>query len=509
MTAVIIPTAGTGSRMEEHTKNINKSLLPYKNKPILGHIIDNFPKETKFFIPVGNLAQQVKDFCNICYKDRDIEFIDIDDWTSPNSGTGYTLKQCKKYINGPFWFVSCDTYFNEPVLSNTLDKNCYFVKETSKEDSALYTMFKIKDSSIDDISFKQEQDEDWMAFTGLMYIHDWYDFFKDLENHKGVEYIPIIKKGNAVAKLNTWMDFGSKKIYETELAKSQKFDFSKNDEITYICNNRVVKWWLDPNIAKKKYAKTLFNNDVFPSNCEYLGNYIAYDFYPGKTLYDHNDSNIIDDYLLWLKNDVWKLSSVDLNVQCLNFYKKKTLDRINDFLKKYPNLKDIRYVDNLQVKNYKYYLDKIDWDYLCKTYVSGFIHGDLHFDNTVIGNNKFKIIDWRHEFSDSIEVGDVYYDLAKLLGGFIINYSSIKENKFNITIDENKVFLDIPHIKNIDVYISKLKDFILREGYDYKKVKTIVPIIYWNMSPLHTKPFDLFLWYLGIKLFEELDREYN
>jgi hypothetical protein len=27
------------------------------------------------------------------------------------------------------------------------------------------------------------------------------------------------------------------------------------------------------------------------------------------------------------------------------------------------------------------------------------------------------------------------------------------------------------------------------------------------MSPLHTAPFDLFLWYLGIKLFAELDNE--
>jgi len=33
----------------------------------------------------------------------------------------------------------------------------------------------------------------------------------------------------------------------------------------------------------------------------------------------------------------------------------------------------------------------------------------------------------------------------------------------------------------------------------------LIPIIFWNMSPLHTAPFDMFLWYLGIKLFEELE----
>ncbi len=43
------------------------------------------------------------------------------------------------------------------------------------------------------------------------------------------------------------------------------------------------------------------------------------------------------------------------------------------------------------------------------------------------------------------------------------------------------------------------------KGWDYKKVQQLIPIIFWNMSPLHTAPFDMFLWYLGIKLFEELE----
>ena len=70
---VIIPTAGTGSRMGNYTKNLNKALLPYKNKPVLSHIIDSFPKDTKFIIPVGYLSDQIKDFCKIAYADRNIE----------------------------------------------------------------------------------------------------------------------------------------------------------------------------------------------------------------------------------------------------------------------------------------------------------------------------------------------------------------------------------------------------------------------------------------------------
>ena len=64
---VIIPTAGTGSRMGRYTTHLNKSLLPYLGKPVLGHIIDSFPADTRFVIPVGYLADQVKDFCLLTY----------------------------------------------------------------------------------------------------------------------------------------------------------------------------------------------------------------------------------------------------------------------------------------------------------------------------------------------------------------------------------------------------------------------------------------------------------
>jgi thiamine kinase-like enzyme len=134
------------------------------------------------------------------------------------------------------------------------------------------------------------------------------------------------------------------------------------------------------------------------------------------------------------------------------------------------------------------------------------MHGDLQFDNVIISDdNKFKVIDWRHEFADMVEIGDIYYDLAKLMGGFIINYSDIKNNNFTVTVDNGDVSLSVPGIEHSDIYIDRLKQFIINKGWSYTKVRTLIPIIFWNMSPLHTPPFDQLLWYLGIKLFEELE----
>jgi len=504
---VIIPTAGLGSRMGNYTKNLNKALLPFLDKPVIGHIIEQFPKDTRFVIPVGYLAQQVKDFCNIAYADRHIEFVDIDDWTGPKSGTGYSVLQCKSAIDGPFWYVTCDTYFDQPIMDRVRNKDCYFVKHVPENITSLYTMFKIgRDSTIQDITFKQQQNSEWAAWTGLMYIHDWQKFFDDLTEHNGTEFIPIIRRGSDTAILDTWLDFGSAEQYTTALSKSQKFDFSKTNEVTYICNNKVVKWWLDSSVAKKKYDKTQANPNVFPSRCEYVGNYMAYDFHPGQTLYSFNHPVVFTDYLAWLKRDVWQPVDLDLRAACIEFYKTKTLARVDKFLQKYPALSEIKYIDGVEVKDYKYYLDSIDWDYLSTTYAAGFTHGDLHFDNTIIGpRGDFKVIDWRHEFADIVEYGDIYYDLAKLMGGFVINYANIKEHNFNIEIDGDSVTLSVPHVDHYDVYIKRLKEFVISEGYDYKKVQLLVPIIFWNMSPLHTAPFDLFLWYLGIKLFQEIE----
>jgi len=44
----------------------------------------------------------------------------------------------------------------------------------------------------------------------------------------------------------------------------------------------------------------------------------------------------------------------------------------------------------------------------------------------------------------------------------------------------------------------------LARGHDWDKVKTLVPIIYLNMSPLHEAPFDKFLIALAQLFFSQL-----
>lgn len=499
MYSVIIPTAGLGSRLKNLTKNFNKSLLPYKNKPIISHIIDSFEKETEFIIPIGFCGEQVENFLTLTYPNIKFHFVKIDDFTSEKSGPGYTITQCKNLIHNPFFYIPCDTYFHEKLPEPIEDT--IFYKKVSYELSDQYTMLSMYNNRIDQYTFKVPQSYPWVALTGVMYIKNFDNFFERL-NHNEIIY--TIQKNTLCKELESWVDFGNLQIYENALVESNPYNFTKTDEYTYICNDKVVKYWDNSIVAEKKFKKYSYNIHVCPKNVQFKGNWLVYDYFYGEVIYNNYSIKIFTDMLKWLEANVWILSNQDIKSDCLKFYKDKTLERVQKFLKKYPNIMKATTVNNTKVKDWELYLNSINWNKLVESSISSFIHGDLQFDNIVYDGEHFKIIDWRHEFGNQIEVGDLYYDLAKMLGGFIIDYSKIKMNEFTFSVNGTDVYLTVPTISNNEIYIEQLKEFVTNRGYSWDKVKLLVPIIFWNMAPLHEYPFDQLLWYLGILLFEEL-----
>ena len=98
---VVIPTAGIGSRLENLTKNLNKSLVGVANRPILSHLIEQFPKTCDFVIALGHKGKLVKNFIELAYPDRVFYFVNIKPFEGKGSGLGYTLISCKKYLQQP------------------------------------------------------------------------------------------------------------------------------------------------------------------------------------------------------------------------------------------------------------------------------------------------------------------------------------------------------------------------------------------------------------------------
>ena len=101
---VVIPTAGIGSRLGNFTKYLNKSLISLNHKPTISYIIEMFPKNCEFVIPLGYKASVVRDFLEITYPNKKFFFVNIKPFKGKGSGLGLTLIKCKKYLQKPFFF---------------------------------------------------------------------------------------------------------------------------------------------------------------------------------------------------------------------------------------------------------------------------------------------------------------------------------------------------------------------------------------------------------------------
>ena len=252
------------------------------------------------------------------------------------------------------------------------------------------------------------------------------------------------------------------------------------------------------------------NRNIFPIIDKVSKNFYSYRYFEGSIFYNNLEKKTFNDFLkfsldkLWIRNK--KYNSKKFQKICSLFYKKKTLIRYNKFKEKYSNFDETKDINGKKYPDIKSLLKKIKWSEI-NNGVQSFIHGDLQFDNVIYNRKKkkFKLIDWRQDFGKSIKIGDLYYDLSKIYGGMLIDYSKIKLNKFSYFENQKKINFNVPKIKKFKNYEKIFFDLILSQKLDIEKVKIITGLIFLNMSPLHHYPFDKILYNLSKKiLYEEV-----
>ena len=150
--SVLIPSAGLGTRLGVSYKNLNKALVTIDNKPVISHIIEKFPLETKTVIALGHKANLLKDYLKIAHKDRNISFVHIDKYCGVGSGLGYTILQCKKLLQCPFIFSPNDTY----VVEDIPPPNFNWLGFAEIENDEKYRSLKISDSNTVEHIYEKE-----------------------------------------------------------------------------------------------------------------------------------------------------------------------------------------------------------------------------------------------------------------------------------------------------------------------------------------------------------------
>ena len=497
---VLILAAGYGRRMGPFSRMVPKALVPYDNKPLISHIMGKFDAATtKFVIACGHMGQLTKDYVSEVHKDKNIVFVDINNYAEGDTGPATTIQMCAEHIRGGFLWLACDTLFDFDI-TDKLDHNWIGVHPVDSTIAQDYCWVERDGETITKVQDKQPSKTAVDAFIGLMYAKD-DDYLDNLFSVNAKEtpqgFAGLDLKAHTV---RGWKDFGTYEKWEELSAELVDVSFPKPDELFYCDNRQIIKFWPNPKAAEKRVARALCNPGAMPSNIRAKGPFLIHDFADGDIVYNQYTVELFHKMLDWCKDTLWTDAppSADADFDhlavCRKFYYEKTMERVDMFRAKYPNWSEPCVVNGHEVDTINHYLEQIDWAFLCTETRWKYIHGDLHFDNTIYdpATGKFTAIDWRTDFGGEL-YGDQYYDLAKMLGGLWLSYKDVKFERFGYSELNDYATLDVPSVHDAKLYESVLEDWVKAQGMDWKKVKLLVPIIYLNMSPLHEAPFDKFL----------------
>lgn len=492
---VLILAAGYGRRMGPFSRMINKGLVPYDNKPLISHIIEKFDEGTKFVIACGHMGQQVKDYVSAVHDDKHVVFVDIDNYAEGSTGPATSIQKCAEHISGGFLWVSCDTLFQFDY-KDKLDHNWIAVHPVDGSIAQDYCWVEREADTITRVVNKQPSKIAVDAFIGLMYAKD--DQYLDnlilrnaKETYQGFEGMDL--KAHTV---RDWKDFGTYEKWDEIRKDIADVSFPKPNELFYHDNNKIIKFWTDEQQAIRRLERASLA-DGMPSNIKVSGNFLVHDFSPGDIVYNQVTPELFRKMLDWCVTDLWKPVPTDGTETdtCWKFYFEKTSERVRQFRVKYSHWSEPCSINGTPVKSIDFYLNQVGFSMLASNHEWRFIHGDLHFDNTIYNpeTDQFTAIDWRTDFAGKM-YGDVYYDLAKMLGGIWLNYRDIKHERYQYDEFDNDIaYLSVPTVENAQQYEDILKEWVEQNKLDWTKVKMLVPIIYLNMSPLHEAPFDKFL----------------
>ncbi|MBR3723272.1 MAG: hypothetical protein IKN12_11020 [Selenomonadaceae bacterium] len=511
---VLIPTAGTGSRLGGMTKYINKSLISVGNRPALSWIIDAFPRDCEFVIATGYKGELVKEFCSLAYPDRKIQFVDILLYEGEGSGLGLTVLSCKDYLQEPFVFCACDTI----VTENIPNPNVNWVGYDHREALNRYRKVHInKDRYVTSIDEKDAAyGELSEPYIGLAGIRDYKLFWETMENGGDIAILQgesyglkaLIEKGLCGEKF-TWFDIGVKVELEATRKRFNKPGdpniLEKANEAIWFLNDRVIKFCDKSNFISDRVKRAKLLKDFTPHMVGNTTHMYCYNYVKGDVISKCVSLPLFKELLSFSKK-FWVEKQLDENDKdfcelCLKFYRDKTYERIELFYKNFGKSDSSTYINRIKYPKLKDLLEEVDWEYISQG-LPGRFHGDFHFENIIYdeSTNTFKLLDWRQNFQKLLDIGDIYYDLAKLNHGLIVCHELIAKDLYEISWKNDDIKFDFARKQILVECESAYYKWLDSYGYDVWKVKVLTALIFLNIAGLHHYPYGLMLYALGKKM---------
>jgi choline kinase len=505
---ICILAAGKGTRMGVFSTCFHKSLLPLGNKAVISHIISQFGEDHEYVIPIGYLGQQIRDFFKVVYPRLNVTFVEVSHFEGKGSGPGLSLYSCRKLLQESFVFTSCDTLIPGDISMN-FDDNWIGVKRVNDPEN--WCSVKIKDENVSEIHYRKKIKNAY-AFIGIGHVKDFLIFWNSLKNDSTL-LNEEIQVSNGLEGLRTsilkavempWIDTGNIANYCKALPLFEKnFSFeNKVTDVTYKYGESIVKLFKSKLVAEGRSKRAKKNKGIFAELLRNEGCVYSYKYVDGKVLASSINYSTCEQFLNWAKQRLWhpmKISESKWESLTTSFYKNKSLGRLELF----KNKTQIKYEEKLINING---LDCLSVNDIISGIPTSFFqegtpsiyHGDLHADNVIIAVDSVVLIDWRDCFGDSMDIGDMYYDLAKFFHTLNFSVNAMDNNFFQCTEVEPHSF-SLSHRIEYGQYdaVEAFWHFCKENRLDKNRIRFISALVFINMAPLYSENLGKYLYLLG------------
>ena len=505
---VLLTTSGLGSRLGNLSKFTNKSLVRVGDKAVISHIIESYPTDVEFVVTLGHYGSHVKQYLTLAHSDRNITFVEVDNYMGEGSSLLYSISLCEEHLQCPFVFHACDTLLPKDYIS-CIDFSTNWSIGGVGDNSQSYRTLNCLNGKISSINEKGEQNFDYV-YVGVSGFKDYQSFWNACKGilktvkTSDLSDCHVIRKMKdfSVVSLNEWYDIGNIDSLKHTRSKIKGTInvLDKEDENIFVFDEFVIKFFHNKKICSDRVLRAKTLEGLVPKVLDSTENFYKYEYLQADLMSDSVSLYQFVDLLSWAKNNLWKPKEQEKYIEnAVKFYKDKTIIRVEKFLEK-QGLEDTPDIINgMKVPSMMEMLDNIDYVQLVGPSPTGF-HGDFILDNILVSKNfkdQFMLIDWRQDFNGIIESGDMYYDLAKLNHNLVLNHTILHDKQFKVEFVDGEIFCDVLVKKTLLDFKYMLKDFCEYNQIDYGKVEILSSLIWINMAPLHEHPLDTFLYYFG------------
>lgn len=504
---VCLLAAGRGTRMDFADDTLHKALVPLGNRAVLTHVIEGFPPDARFVVAVGHLAEEIRGYLALAHPDRDITIVDVPNYMGPGSGPGCSVLACAEHLTEPFALTAADAIVTDmPALegaswmgvATVADPTAYLTLETSAD--GLVT------------GFHERTGPSPLAFVGVAWIVE-HEVFLDAARAAATDgelqvtpgFAGMVAAGVPVrAAPCDWIDTGTTATYA---AARERFAEEPNGgrtpiDVTYLLDDRVVKWFREPAGADMRVARARDLGAAAPRLIDAPSGWLAYERVPGDTLRDRLDPAGVAALLDWTAATLWddRAGGGDLDAAVRRFYGDKTLGRLAAYLgarglgAEPPSGLVINGVATATVAE----AVARELDGLVAAAVPSGFHGDLHEGNVIAGPDGYRLIDWRDDFGGLHDRGDRLYDLAKLLHTLELPESVMSAGTFG-TRDDGAGGLLVTHPDTAQRRAARAAfwAWCADHGVDARALGVIDALVFVNMAPLYDTALGDHLYRLG------------